>query len=112
MSTEREMLEAAARAAGIEGQWADPGELHAVHYGLVTFLGLGSIKFWNPLTDDGDALRLAVKLGFTMEHAGDYVAICAGSRMAEQFTEAYGRDRNAATRLAIVRAAASIGRAG
>ena len=45
--TDRELLEAAAKAAGY------------VHY----HPGDGFYQTWNPLTDDGDALRLAVKLG-------------------------------------------------
>ena len=49
--TDREMLEAAARAAGQERSVA--GDLWSNARGMP----------WNPLTDDGDALRLAVQLG-------------------------------------------------
>ena len=46
--TDHELLEMAAKAAGI----AD-GDV---------FYDMDNDKEWNPLTDDGDALRLAVKL--------------------------------------------------
>jgi len=55
--TDAELIEAAAKAGGIGikfepvhgGHWIEPGQ------GLV-------IDIWNPLVDDGQALRLAVKL--------------------------------------------------
>lgn len=53
---------------------------------------------WNPLTDDGDALRLAVK--------------CLGVYMLKYSSEDWEyckQDGYAATRRAIVRAAAAIG---
>jgi hypothetical protein len=55
---------------------------------------------WNPLTDDGDALRLAVKLDLSIDDA------CV------IYSDGASDDRYAATRRAIVRAAASIRRAG
>lgn len=72
---------------------------------------LSSYGVWNPLTDDGDALRLAVKLGIHLQFAMDYAVAYAGSVHAKQFTERCGSDQYAATRRAIVRAAAEIGRA-
>jgi hypothetical protein len=54
--TDRELLEAAAKAAGI-GLAPHPF-LHRRGEGALTTDG----AVWNPLTDDGDALRLAVKL--------------------------------------------------
>ena len=60
---DKELLKFAAKAAGIEltyipqdtGEWADYRNEH------------GGETPWNPLTDDGDALRLAVKLGFVVQ---------------------------------------------
>ena len=52
MKTDREMLELAAKAAG---------ELTPSWYGNSAYMD-GVLSRWNPLTDDGDALRLAVKL--------------------------------------------------
>jgi hypothetical protein len=63
----------------------------------------GPDKDWNPLTDDGDALRLAVKLDLivTIGAARD----CDGRLSLDNSDDPY-----AATRRAIVRAAAEIGR--
>ncbi len=65
-----------------------------------------SSRVWNPLADDGDALRLAVKLRMLVE-LDSYHAMADGC--VEDL--AGGQDPFAATRLAIVRAAAEIGRA-
>lgn len=65
---------------------------------------------WNPLGDDGDAHRLAVKLEFDILHR-----VVGGSRVEVMpagfgsFAEAYKGDPYAATRRAIVRAAAEVG---
>lgn len=67
--------------------------------GLVTKGGV----IWNPLTDDGDALRLAVKLKIDVVFiSGDTLVLstCFG-----------GPDKMLNTRRAIVHAAAEIGRA-
>jgi hypothetical protein len=58
---------------------------------------------WNPLTDDGDALRLAVKLRIDTGFVGQQVA-------ANMAVQGPGGDIYANTRRAIVRAAAEIGR--
>ena len=57
--SDRELLEMAAKAAGIAGMF-DPfmGTFRRYIEGQSTFLG----KEWRPLTDDGDALRLAVNI--------------------------------------------------
>lgn len=67
-------------------------------------------KFWNPLTDDGDALRLAVKLNMNISHddLSPTVSVCASG--ATWRDEPYGNDPYAATRRAIVRTAAQIGK--
>ena len=102
--TDREMLELAARAAGyvVEshhvsgGAWVYPvGEVPDAdgdYHGL--FL-------WRPRDDDGDALRLAVQCGIL--NLDD--ALFYGDRDIDYQTDPY-----AATRRAIVRAAAEIGR--
>lgn len=54
---------------------------------------------WNPLIDDGDALRLAVKLNIT-----DLCLVVGQLILAEGFQQ----DKYAATRRAIVRAAAEM----
>jgi hypothetical protein len=98
--TDRKLLELAAKAAGyrvIETRGhalllADPPVL------------------WNPLTDDGDALRLAVKLEIDVDfYLADVQARRDGfNPVFELFSE--HNDRTAATRRAITRAAAEIGK--
>ncbi len=63
--TDRELLELAAKAAGYEwtGYFGDD-EVECQYFDI----GLGEeVVPWNPLTDDGDALRLAVKLGLQVD---------------------------------------------
>jgi len=108
---DRELLELAAKAAGIEQRgWCMPGARTDGWHGMYTGDGeSGAYTRWNPLTDDGDALRLAVKLGlhlFTRLPGGGVPSSCSnGDTM-----EAHWGDPYAATRRAIVRAAANIGR--
>ena len=98
--TDRELLERAAKAAGYE---------YAKHGGYIVVDGIPGN--WNPLTDDGDALRLAVKLKLKVYH-GDLVAIVHPRMSHAYIAEEYERngDHYAATRRAIVRAAAEIGK--
>jgi hypothetical protein len=69
----------------------------------------GGDSVWNPLADDGDALRLAVKLKMDafVHTSGFTEAVCP---MGSVVREPHGSDPQAATRRAIVRAAAEIGR--
>lgn len=105
------MLELAAKAAGIDGAY-DPWKQEFRRYfdGQRIFLG----DEWRPLTDDGDALRLAVKLQIQVTpgtyNKDEFTAFKAGSCEAHEFRH-YKQDEFAATRLAIVRAAAAIGEA-
>lgn len=122
MSTDRELLEMAAKAAGmvIMGeQQARRDRLGCGHIGLwVTDKTGGDNTCWNPLEDDGDALRLAVKLGIDVyaDIPKNYPGApnCAEAQrvdvlIIEDFA-AHNGDIYAATRRAIVRAAAEIGR--
>ena len=105
MSTDRELFELAAKAAGIDLYWAeDDPECDWVQGSYPRIpnhkvLEKWTWKIWNPLTEDGDALRLAVKLNID---AGN-----PGMRLSVDWRE--GEDPYAATRRAIVRAAAAIG---
>lgn len=99
MRTDRELLELAAKAAGME-------VTAIVADGIPHRFGGG---YWNPLTDDGDALRLAVQLDLNVERY-DGTSTIAGNAYLEQWPhEPDGDDRAAATRRCIVRAAAEIG---
>lgn len=117
--TDRELLKAAAKAAKVsllypfgpgcgyvrhEGPWVsrDTSDRH------------GALRIWNPLTDDGDALRLAVKLRLCVDNCtGEYgdrhdVTVGEEAGMGVLLDEDHGADPYAATRRAIVRAAAAI----
>ena len=105
---DRELLEMAAKAAGV---LASPdGE-----YGWRGLkLENGPNHYWNPLADDGDALRLAVKIGISktlLLEVGCGGVDCEFQRGAAQAFYSHDGDPYAATRRAIVRAAAEIGKA-
>lgn len=115
--TDRELLEAAARAAGIE----HPGGNHSIHDDGRLW-DCKRLAWWNPLLDDGDAFRLAVRLRIDVVHpnpadlGGGYVTTrFRKPKYVElpiketSFTEDCGSDPLAATRRAIVRAAAAMG---
>ena len=96
-TTDRELLELAAKAAGYE---------YAKHGGYIVVYGIPGN--WNPLQDDGDALRLAVKTGEPFVVRSRCVTTMGG--LMEDFDPAVSGDDLRATRRAIVRAAAEIGR--
>ena len=112
---DRELLELAAKAAGlnVKGEWVDADD-------KFTHLNVGK-KFtnerakWNPLTDDGDALRLAVnlQLGISIPPVvdGRIEVVTFYGPIISIVEHPQNNDRNAATRRAIVRAAAEIGKA-
>lgn len=107
----RELLEKAAKAAGIAlTKWVEEWDGGAP----ASYMTLDGGS-WNPLTDDGDALRLAVKLSLTVDIGHDkYSDVWAypnkdTKRNKVRATESFNGDPYAATRLAIVRAAAAMG---
>lgn len=61
---DRELLELAARAAGVGYTWSEFWETMARP--LNDGSGWDNRATWNPLKDDGDALRLAVKRGLVV----------------------------------------------
>ena len=62
--------------------------------------------FWNPLLNDGDALRLMVNLGMDILFYQSIVAVTYWATTQEP----YSFDMEASTRRAIVKVAAEIGR--
>jgi hypothetical protein len=119
--TDRELLEAAAKAAGIGTLvWGDKYKLgdDEIDCTDIPYVRSGQPDegdvFWDPLTDDGDALRLAVSLGISvsfdrLDQGIDERRVFAVYNRGVEF-EHLGNDPLAATRRAIVRAAAEIGR--
>ena len=104
MKTDRELLELAAKAAGLEFKWreGDP-KWEPEHVGPAAWIN-GFWQVWNPLTDDGDALRLAVVKKVLRCHMDLF------HRFYEEEMEA-GREALEATRRAYVRAVVEIGEA-
>lgn len=101
MKTDRELLELAAKVAGrnyaIGHDWHDEGSFYV------------DGRQWNPMEDDGDALRLAGKLELDIMHR-----VVGGSRVevlppgGPLTVVRYIDDRMAAIRRAIVEAAATV----
>lgn len=104
--TDRELLELAAKAAGM-GRISE-----GVLTGCILFETSNGWVEWSPLTDDGDAFRLAVTLNMcvTSFTDGKMAGFVIGSNGYEVNEENDG-DPLAATRRVIVRAAAEIGKA-
>jgi len=109
---DKELLELAAKAAGIKALRSPDGVLRDCTGGD-PMMNIFASKPWNPLTDDGDALRLAVKLKIqiTPETYQDYEVTAYRGGFCEATEKAtMGYSIEEATRRAIVRAAAEIGR--
>lgn len=117
MTTDRELFELAAKAAGVGALvW---GEKYRLGDDEIDCTDLPYIRsghpdegdvYWDPLTDDGDALRLAVKLGLHVFQSKHYVR--CGRKTIDMPVEESKREQDpyTATRRAIVRAAAAIGK--
>lgn len=93
--SDRELLEKAARASGIRvivdgDRLAKPHPIHEEKPGTT----------WNPIEDDGDALRLMVDCNLYGKHS-----LCTALGQENERCEG---DYRAATRRAIVRAAAAM----
>lgn len=103
MMDDRELLEMAAKAAGYNAYfWSDKCALMCQE----------GRPLWNPLTDDGDALRLATDLELNTFHASSACyAMPSDDEIEASVSYRDAGCKYAATRRAIVRAAAEIGRA-
>lgn len=109
MKTDYQLLKLAAQIHG-----AKP---HIIHTGEWYDDLTPDRLFWNPLRDDGDALRLAVNLGLEVykgnDEAGDFTGVVyfieghSRPRVAIEYYKDHN-DAFTATRLAITRAAAEI----
>jgi hypothetical protein len=102
--TDKELLELAANAANEKGDRIVPTENGAWYE---WHNGGANGRPWNPLTDDGDALRLAVKLRMNVFHAGIRVFALDEEGDIEE-AEGHKLDPYAATRRCITHAAAEI----
>ena len=102
--TDQELLELAAKAVELpECGWMGPAFMYVKD---------NTFTDWNPLTNDGDALRLAVQLRLVISPNDVTVMVYEPSTMRRgEVYELVGADPYAATRRAITRAAAEIGKA-
>jgi hypothetical protein len=109
--SDRDLLELAAKAAGIRLEWdGDPSAWMPMYYAGKTY------HAWNPLEDDGDALRMAVKLELrimppNLSCADPYAVVDNWGDMVGRSSAEENIDIYTATRRAIVLAAAEIGKA-
>lgn len=110
--TDRELLELAAKSAGYRVYGWINDKLYVIN-------GPNPAEYydpfsWNPLSDDGDALRLAVKLSMQLDISASGCLVYLSNSAAPIGACAYSetRDIEVATRRAIVRAAAEIGKRG
>lgn len=115
MKADKELLQLAAKAAGYNVK-AMSVDIDDNFDGLI--VGDKNTKqkvWWNPLLNDGNALRLAVDLGLDVfcNQNDDHVFVYAYELQSRDFIAEYSEikdgDKRAATRRAIVRAAAAIG---
>lgn len=99
--TDRELIELAAKAAGIElCVWGTKG--------AENFAVMPRGERWNPLESDADAFRLAVKLRLLVDVNESSTDAADGDIRHEAFEVQHGSDPYAATRRAITMAAAKI----
>lgn len=99
-----ELLELAAKAAGYQVEWVRNS---GCFYRCEEEIGR---EQWDPLEDDGDALRLAVALRLDVFFFEGFREVHSSHCMIGESEnwERYGDDPHAATRRAIVRAAAEM----
>lgn len=102
--TDKELLEAAAKAVGMSLDFKVRGDFPPYYLNK-----RGGHSSWNPLADDGDALRLAVVRDIEVWNtATDSCAL--DFYTGYKAIEPHNSDKFAATRRAIVRAAAGGGK--
>lgn len=107
--TDRELLELAARAVGLRSMGR-----YDFQFGLEVSKPHNAPYRWNPLKDEGDALRLAVKMRIQIApgtyNKYEFSAYSSAGTEAKEYLSSLQDDLSATCR-AIVRAAAEIGRA-
>jgi hypothetical protein len=112
--SDRELLESAATAVGITGTYARAHQAYGDQW--IDGIDAGGPVYWNPLTVDGDAFRLSVELDISVRQqfamvTAEYPWVDDDLNTRKVLCEGVGalNDYCAATRRAIVRAAAEIG---
>lgn len=108
---EREMLELAAKACGLQDYaWCEPWKCMALMDGYGGFV---SNKCWNPARSDGDCARMEAALSIDVSWTGSYVMadhFSLSDCMIEPFA-LHKEQKQSARRMASLRVAAAIGKA-
>ena len=116
MTTDKELLELAAKAAGLTNlvycpAWKCMAEYDEHDGGFYKWE-----TYWNPLVRDSEALQLGILLRLSIKHGVTSTGVKNGLVSCEQgfsagFEEVLGQDLFIAIRRAIVQVAAEIGKA-
>lgn len=108
--TDRELLEASAKSAGLTIHARNQACRDACGAGDVGLWISNSTTCWNPLTDDGDNARLRRALRLLVQWFPTDVAAMHFSEdgRGRSWAEPYGDDPAAAERRAVVRAASAM----
>lgn len=99
--TDRELLDLAAKAAGIT--YMVSCSKQGLH--------ISSAVWWNPLQDDGDCARMEASLGISLMWYSTAVRAYCHPIVADEPLEKRGGDRQKARRYAATRLAAEIAKA-
>lgn len=99
--TDRGLLDAAAKAAGIKLDWRESVQ-------CLCYAGSPYNIAWNPLADHGEAARLAMALRMRLDVTDDYVSAEVEALAPRHFAEPINGDACKAWCRAIVRAAAAM----
>ena len=104
----RGLLELAAKAAGYDVVWNEQWQCFQHRNPRPDSIGVVRHP-WVP-NDDGDSRRMEVALRLSVIHSIDGAVMVMSHDLSVAVTEAAGGDQDATTRLAVLRAAAEIGR--
>lgn len=113
MTDDREMLEYAAKAAGITGKYGhapDDYYYKGNTEGILTTLPDGQLYVWNPLTDNNDAFRLAARLKIQVAFGTFKDNVASAYKFGTPAVEVENTDIEAAAREAIFLMAVDIGK--
>lgn len=106
MTTEREQLELAAKACGIEGLWVESNQCIQLDTGPLRW-----VKYWDPKNDDGDCARMEAQLGIDVKwYKSGVIAHIRDTGIQSEVFINHASDKNAARRAASVAVAVEIWR--
>ena len=112
--TDKELIEHAANAIGLKGEWQrDTNFVQERYRFVVSYNNQGMMTGfeWNPLREDGAALRLATRLNVNVMFIGNVVRCFRSEEdfvAVDEEIEYFFDDKQKAVRRAIVRCAAKI----